>query len=616
MARKDINFNTFVKRDLSKTTVDWGSVASNLTTDLLKVRKDREGQRAEIQKNTDEAASTLNEMEDYSNQTLQGLALGMSGDSANFLRVQNDLFKRGLITQTEFAQNKQRVLGDWKQFGNISKRWENDYLKMVERADNGDASQFEIWFNEQNSEFGNLNEVKGMVNPDTGNLSLVRPDENGYISKDPSRHVSIHTLQNRFNTQINNLTKDGGLDKTLNASVDDLGELILAEILVDKEGNRTEGVLTVEGQKQALNSKGIQEYLNGTVNSILTNDYKTFSVLGDLVGGYKPTLLRSEAEADPLRVLVEYSKETGLPKPITDAPNWEKQQEVAREALKNRMISMLDNKQAIKPGETLSPYQAEMLKMRREAAAKGIEDTNSAIDEEYNMIKYKPIIKGRDASKNQLMGGKKATSYLKQELGEDINSWSGNDDDAQVEKVFNNIIQAVMDKNIFTDLETGMYGETQKPFNLSFSDSGADRVTIEMGSETVTYPPLASELKAIAPSTIRETTAENFTVYDEETGEYVAYTLDNMGERGIMPGYYGVDSNGDGKIDKYSPGVENYDKDSDGLNSKLYDKTSEMYDYILRNVITPVDAELRDLQEKNYYSKKKNQKKQTPISKK
>jgi len=41
-----------------------------------------------------------------------------------------------------------------------------------------------------------------------------------------------------------------------------------------------------------------------------------------------------------------------------------------------------------------------------------------------------------------------------------------------------------------------------------------------------------------------------------------------------------------------------------------------MYDYILRNVITPVDAELRDLQEKNYYSKKKNQKKQTPISKK
>ena len=37
MARKDINFNTYVKRDLSKTTVDWGSVANKLTTDLLKV---------------------------------------------------------------------------------------------------------------------------------------------------------------------------------------------------------------------------------------------------------------------------------------------------------------------------------------------------------------------------------------------------------------------------------------------------------------------------------------------------------------------------------------------------------------------------------------------------
>ena len=260
MARKDINFNTYVKRDLSKTTVDWASVANKLTTDLLKVREERAAERAEEQKTTDAVETELNTLEDYTNQSLQNLALGMSGDSANFLRVQNDLFKRGLITQTEFAQARQRVLSDWKQFGNISKRFESDYVEMVKRAENKDASSFEVWFNEQNSEFGNLSQVRGMVNPETGQLSLVRPNADGSISKDPSRHVSLNVLQNRFNTRINNVTKNGAIDKQLENSVDRLGELILVDI-DEKSG----GIFSVEGQKQALETEDIQRYLDDTV---------------------------------------------------------------------------------------------------------------------------------------------------------------------------------------------------------------------------------------------------------------------------------------------------------------------------------------------------------------
>ena len=42
MAKKNINFNTYVERDLTKTTVDWGTVASKLTNDLGVIRKERE----------------------------------------------------------------------------------------------------------------------------------------------------------------------------------------------------------------------------------------------------------------------------------------------------------------------------------------------------------------------------------------------------------------------------------------------------------------------------------------------------------------------------------------------------------------------------------------------
>jgi hypothetical protein len=628
MARKDINFNTYVKRDLTKTTVDWGSVASKLTGDLLKVREDRAGQRAEIQKNTDETTAKLNEMEDYSNQSLQGLALGMSGDSANYLRVQNDLYKRGLITQTEFAQNKQRILGDWQQFGNISKRWESDYVKMVERAENGDASAFEIWFNEQNSEFGNLNNVKGMVNPDTGTLSLVRPNEDGSISKDPSRHVSMNTIQNRFNTQINNITKDGALDATLNKSVDGLGELIMAKVLVDKDGKPTEGVLTVEGQKQALASDDVQTYLNGTVNTILSNDYKTFSVLGDLVRDYEPTFDPAEAAADSKLVLVEYSDNTGVPKPVTDAPNWAKydddgkliggQKFVAQEALKNRLISMLDNKEAVKPGDVMTEYERERLALQREAMDKNTDVDNKNIDQDYEMIKYNMPRYDIDASKSELMGGKKPRKYLRSKLGEFIDTnnsfWLFNDSDNQVETVFDNIIQSVLDPNILKDLANDKY-PGQKPFNLDFFDDGSDRLVMELGDKKITYPPLRSS-NLLQQKTIDFDSgnySEEVRIDKSATAEEKAMFIDES----ISPqGFYGVDTTGDGKIDMLRAGLNNYDEGGDGLNNSTYHNTDQMLDFVSRYLITPVDANLRDLQYKDYYGKDKNQKKETPLSNK
>ena len=60
MAKKNINFNTYVERDLTKTTVDWGTVANNLTTQLGEIRKDREQRRADIDDNTIEGEDKLN----------------------------------------------------------------------------------------------------------------------------------------------------------------------------------------------------------------------------------------------------------------------------------------------------------------------------------------------------------------------------------------------------------------------------------------------------------------------------------------------------------------------------------------------------------------------------
>lgn len=503
MARKDINFNTYVERDLQKTTVDWGTVANKLTGDLLKIREDRAAERDKIAQDTIDATDKVNEMEEYSSQTLQNLALGMSGDSAEFLRVQQDLFNRGLISQTELAQNKQRVLGDWQQFGNISKRWESDYVNMVKRAEDGDASTFEVWLSKQNAEFGNLKNVTGFVNPQTGTLSLLRRDGDGKVSSDPSRHVSLNQMQNRFNTQIQNVSKDNAIDKELRDSVDQLGKLVIAK-LTTTDGEKDGGVLTVEGQKQAMNSKEIQKYINGTVNGYLSNDYKIFSVLGDVVGEdedgnkYEPTTDPTVAKNDPTKILIRYDESTGMAVPVTDAPNWDAQKGVAEEAVKNRMLVMLDNVEARKPGDkTMTDYEKQLVDLKK----KQVDMQKDALEEEETTVGNVPP--NYSQNRYEKFGKNSETdvyTYIKDELGGELQNIA--DDDENVAETFKNAITGVFDSNILNDLADGKYenvtytenGETKtyngKPLDFQVIDDGPDYMRITFGDETITWPPI------------------------------------------------------------------------------------------------------------------------------
>ena len=485
MAKKNINFNTYVERDLTKTTVDWGTVATKLTNDLGEIRKEREKRRADIQAETIEVDRQLNEMEDYSAPTLQNLALGMSGDSASFLRVQNDLFKRGQITQTEFAQARQRVLGDWKQFGNISKRWESDYARMKTRVDNGEASTFEAWLSEQNTAFGNLKNVTGYVNPQTGNLSLVQRNEDGSIPTDPTKIVGMNSINNRFSNQIDNVTHNGALTKKLKTEVDTLGDLILTE--VKKNGE----VFSVEGQVQALESEGIVNFLETQASAYTTNPNTVFSILGDINGNYTPTMDPKEAAADPYKVLMEYNS-SDLVVPVTDAPNWKDQVKSAKQIIKDKMIVMLDNKQTAKAGDVYTDYQKALIAaknrntdMQEQVLKKKSDDKEK---EEIEDLTIRPPM--YNSNPNDTFGKNSETTvyeYLDSQLGSDFDLSAT---DEKIGKTIKNSITGVMDANIFSGLNNGEYPSEYKPLDFQFSDDGADHFFVELGtSGKLRWPP-------------------------------------------------------------------------------------------------------------------------------
>tara|TARA_R100001510_G_scaffold38669_1_gene35052 strand:- start:200 stop:2314 length:2115 start_codon:yes stop_codon:yes gene_type:complete len=379
--KQQIDFSTYVERDLTKSVIDWSTISKTLSDDLIKLKEDRAAKKAEIEQNTIEADTILNTLEQYDNADLGSLALGMSKESAEFLRVQNDLFKRGLISQTEFAQAKQRVLADWKQFSNVSKQWNDDYAEYVKRIDDGQASNLEQWLNEQNVAFGNLENIQGYVNPQTGRLSLVEVDPaTGKPSDDPGKHVSMNTINTRFKTQY---TKIDPI-QYVKGTVTELGVLV-KETLGDRQQ-----VNSREGYGTLRNEEGFQEQMREQVRGLLTDKAVATLAGSPSIGAkyvYAGTPEAAEVNENTEDVVV-MKIVNGRPVLDTDAVNNDKIKKKVEDLLYGQAMLQLDEKYEVRKGfeklssdvdrlvdeEILSSISTRELNERKVAVSEALKD--------------------------------------------------------------------------------------------------------------------------------------------------------------------------------------------------------------------------------------------------
>lgn len=360
MARKDIDFQTYVKRDVTKSQVDWNAITDTVTTELSTIRDQRTKKREEIATATLEAEDTLQTLENYQSQEVGGLALQMSDQSAKFLRMSNKLMTNGLITPSQYAQRKQRVLSNWKQFGNATKAWDTQYSEWMTRQEDGEASSFESWMNSQNANFGNLKDIQGYVNAETGALSLAKMDENGVISKNPGDLVSVQNMNNRMTRKIQNMTKTLGTETK--ALAEGLGTVIDSIIEADSSVTKLTGYKDyMDPSSDRYNTGAASEFrasISASAREITAYPDKTMSILGDMMRTsegkkYTPTYDKAEADADPSLVLMKIGDGNVM---VVDeeGTNWKTQEEAATDFVIQKISSQLDMKREIDMSKYIS----------------------------------------------------------------------------------------------------------------------------------------------------------------------------------------------------------------------------------------------------------------------
>ena len=413
MAKQNINFNTFVPEDLTKSSIDWGAVATGLTSQLTAIKKEKEARKDKIEDDTYKKNRELRDLEQYDSPSLNQLVISASGSAQNFLKTQNDLFKRGLISETDYTKAMDRISGNFTDFSKAAKNYDVSYKAYQDRiaADPSKgflgSSSIEQDFAEGALAFGNLKGLEEYVNPTTGEISLVRPNEDGSIPKDPSKHMPFSGMNNRMNFRLDKFDVLGRT-KTI---VDSLGTTI------SKTGTLDDATIFTE---TATANK--DKYISG----FMAKDLDVASVLTDSMGDFYTTT--DTNDTDPNAIHINYS-DNNQPTIIDDAPNWATQKEKAKEYMGQVFDDQIDNKQkAIR-----TKFANEDIKNRR----------NEINDKKFQAVK----VGIPDYNQKRLLDGseRNAVTYIDKTLDEEIGA---GDSDSQVFDVYTNLTQSYIPKAI------------------------------------------------------------------------------------------------------------------------------------------------------------------------
>jgi len=159
--------------------IDWGTVASKVTTELETIRDERQTRKDAIDEATNSMMNELAKGEDINNATLSTALIDGGQSASEALQIQVDLMKKGLIKPKDYKVFLQKQQNAYTNLKNVVQNWDKWETKSNERLAQDPnsgliiASVLERDFNESTSAFGNMENVK-FIPTETGGMEAVR----------------------------------------------------------------------------------------------------------------------------------------------------------------------------------------------------------------------------------------------------------------------------------------------------------------------------------------------------------------------------------------------------------------------------------------------------------
>jgi hypothetical protein len=324
----------YVERD-QEAFVNWASIGTQISKDLEDIRVKRQEQRDELDRVTNEAVTTINDLTANQPKLVSEFYMDGANDMRQYLLMLNKEMKAGRLQPSEYMKKKQVLMDGVTQLGDAAKAFATDYEEAMKRLQDGNAAAQEIFQNEQYDAFKSTDGKGIYVNPADGRVYIAKRNPDGTISNNESDLLSVNKLYARRKDQINRFDVVGEASKKVSV----LGDIVKAK--------RRGGVLTLKDVMQN------PEYLKAEgdiINSMMASSRNAGSILSDYVGGYSFTQNADEAKGDPNKILLVEDGMGLLMPQLTDA-----QRKKAEEALRAQIRVQLDRVEA--PMPVFAPQQ-------------------------------------------------------------------------------------------------------------------------------------------------------------------------------------------------------------------------------------------------------------------
>lgn len=337
--------------------VNWAEVGKNMSDMLAETNRVREEKKAAIDQAT---RDTMNELATSPNGEHTGAreaALDFANNASNYVRIQDNLLKRGQISLKEYTVNRQNLNDGTDLAFNALKAYQANYGNTMQRYRDGKASLYETRQRQKAEGFGDFNKAALYINPTNGKVMSAMKTEkviNGktvYTMDDtPGKMASV----DQINTMIIGEWDKYDYKEPIKGFVDALGEEKTTAVLLG--GITRQGKITsieditrrtdiIEDDKQKLYKFIMSE--NGMIETIIGPPINKLRVLMDSIPvapngkPYDTTDDPKEAAANPNLILEQINPSTGQ----ADFVFSEEQTQDAEEFIRNQMRSQYDYKE-------------------------------------------------------------------------------------------------------------------------------------------------------------------------------------------------------------------------------------------------------------------------------
>ena len=157
--------------------VNYAEVGKNLSDMLAETNRVREEKKAAIDQATRETMNELAKSPNGEHKGARTAALEYADQASNYVRIQENLLKRGQISLKEYTINRQNINDGTDLAFNALKVYQENYANTMQRYRDGKASLYETRKREQGEGFGNWNKAGLFIAPNGKVMSGMKTEK-------------------------------------------------------------------------------------------------------------------------------------------------------------------------------------------------------------------------------------------------------------------------------------------------------------------------------------------------------------------------------------------------------------------------------------------------------